>query len=146
MDPLVEPTAADAVPNTAADDGSDSDSDGSSSGESHISQRLIAEHLGDAVGKGNGGGGGGVISSFLVGDKDRAYWALEMAKFKLSPKAQHKWRWFVTCMVHLRFADSAEQQIWPFHAKGVFPMATKLTLALDVVSAFNGGEGRRCVC
>ena len=130
--------------------GSDSSSGGSSM-SSAISERLIAEHFDVAEGgagsfevvqsegvgalgalgemfsrqrDGPGGGGGG--------DDDDAT--------AVPPRVLHRWRWFVLCTVHLRFADCAEQQEEPFHAAGLFPMATGLALAEDAAHGASGGS------
>ena len=98
---------------------------------SELSVRLISEHF-DLDGGGNGGGEAGEGQSALMAflshkdDDDGA-----MAALVLSPKVAAKWRWFVTCAVHLRFADACGQQATPFHARQLFPMATPLALGSD---------------
>jgi len=99
-----------------AEDDSDSD-------ESHLSQRLIAQHFDlealDAEGHEKkravamtdmaGPADAGSVAAMMFGARSAS--TVMDDGVPLSQKVAHKWRWFVLCSVHLRFADSAEQQV-----------------------------------
>jgi hypothetical protein len=128
----------------------DAEDRGSESSEaSHASAHLMKEQLdilladetGDEYRTGVVGGGGGgpseALSAFAAflsagGNRDDAAARQELAAWLLPSRVAHAWRRFVLCAVHLRFADSAEQQHVSCHAgRRVFPMATPLALAAD---------------
>lgn len=102
---------------------------------------LLADEADDEyrTGSVDGGAGGShgpteAISAFasFLGESHDGHEAVELAAWALPPKVAHAWKRLVLATVHLRFADSAEQQADPFHAAGVYPMASHLSLASNV--------------
>ena len=103
-----------------------SDSEGSVSQDSEA--RLIQERF--DMGRRTTSDGAHAMSaftSFLVHHHE----ADDVNDLELSPMVAHRWRWFVYTLVHLRFADCAEQQATGLHRYGHYPMATELALADD---------------
>lgn len=93
-------------------------------------------------GGGGGQGGGGMAAvQLLFGQKDTVQELEELAKLTISQKFVHKWRWFVLSAVHLRFADSCDQQEDAFHAIGLFPFSSKLALGEGGAAPGAGGAG-----
>jgi len=110
----------------------DEDLSDSSESEGSVSQdsdaRLIQERF--DMGRRTMSEGAEAVSaftSFLMHHHE----ADDVDDLKLSPIVAHRWRWFVYSLVHLRFADCAEQQTVALHRHGHYPMATELALADD---------------
>jgi len=126
---------------TAAGDKRPDTSDAVSASAHFIEEQLdllLADEVGDEYRTGSvdeGAGGSqeaiSVFASFL-GESHDGHEAAELAAWALPLKVAHAWKRLVLATVHLRFADSAEQQADPFHAAGVYPMASHLSLASNV--------------